>query len=200
MAPPKSIAWNHFDKRGNSLAKCKYCAKIINTSNNTTNMMQHLKLKHALEISKSEKNCDKIIFIEEGASTSSAASISKESSGKELASKMCSGVKFQRSRQPSLLDVMSNVTDYKEGGEKHSKLTLSIAKMVVIDNLPFRFVEGVGLKKFVKNNFPLYKIPTRNTIKSHIDNLFEEENTKFKEFIKDCNHICLTTEYGQILK
>lgn len=52
MAPIKSKAWKYFIKEKNNLVVCNFCKKKLKFSNNTSNMFQHLKLKHAAEVDK----------------------------------------------------------------------------------------------------------------------------------------------------
>lgn len=49
MAPIRSGVWKHFSKENATNVKCRLCCKFIKTSKNTSNMMQHLKLKHPKE-------------------------------------------------------------------------------------------------------------------------------------------------------
>lgn len=97
--------------------------------------------------------------------------------------------------QPLLLKAFCNIQSYSSG-TKNKKITHGIMHMIVKDNLPFTFVEGMfcvhllfyyfilrnltfikgaGFLDFMKENFPLYKVPTRNTIKAEIDKLYEVE-------------------------
>lgn len=52
MAPLKSKAWKYFVKEKNNMVVCNFCKKKLKFSNNTSNMFQHLKLKHAAEVDK----------------------------------------------------------------------------------------------------------------------------------------------------
>jgi len=61
------------------------------------------------------------------------------------------------------------------------------------DNLPFSIVEGEGFKHFVSVACPLYKIPTRNTIKTEIDLKYEHLALKFKDRLKN-KDISLTAD------
>lgn len=88
----------------------------------------------------------------------------------------CSGLKIYR-----LLRITSNF--FAAGGSKNLKLTQAIVKMIIIDNLPISFVEG--FKNLMKEHSPLYKVSTRNTIKAHIDSLYEAEVKKFVDFLKN---------------
>ncbi|KAH8307007.1 hypothetical protein KR044_003176 [Drosophila immigrans] len=49
MAPLRSGVWKYFSKNDESNVQCNICYKVLKCSNNTTNMMQHLKLKHGKE-------------------------------------------------------------------------------------------------------------------------------------------------------
>lgn len=70
MAPPKSSAWQYFDKVADTKnAKCRSCFKVVCTSGNTTNLVTHLRqchqalyqrFKNMSEQSKSNKATDKV--------------------------------------------------------------------------------------------------------------------------------------------
>lgn len=66
--------------------------------------------------------------------------------------------------------------------------------MIVIDNLPFSFVEGEGFKNLMHVHSPHYQVPSRKTVKAHIDKLYDEEFQKFKTFIGDVPHLTVTTD------
>lgn len=55
-------------------------------------------------------------------------------------------------------------------------------------------IAGKGFLNFMKQHFPLYKVPTRNTIKSNIDKMYNIESKKFKNCISSVQHMCLTTD------
>ncbi|XP_025192186.1 zinc finger BED domain-containing protein 6-like [Melanaphis sacchari] len=52
------------------------------------------------------------------------------------------------------------------GGQKHIKITEAIVYFICKDNQPFSVVDDIGFKKLMKEVAPLYKVPTRNTIKA----------------------------------
>ncbi|KAL5237014.1 hypothetical protein ACI65C_004424 [Semiaphis heraclei] len=54
------------------------------------------------------------------------------------------------------------------GGQKHIKITEAIIYFICKDNQPFSVVEDIEFKKLMKEVAPLYKVPTRNTIKARI--------------------------------
>ncbi|KAL4587636.1 hypothetical protein LXL04_000508 [Taraxacum kok-saghyz] len=71
----------------------------------------------------------------------------------------------------------------------------ALAYMIVVDELPFRFVEGAGFKHYNSVSQPLFKIPCRSTTTLDVYALFEEEKEKIGAFIKkNKGRICLTTD------
>lgn len=44
--PPISDVWRYFDKINKIEAKCKLCLKTLKTGGGTTNLKNHLKMKH----------------------------------------------------------------------------------------------------------------------------------------------------------
>lgn len=81
-----------------------------------------------------------------------------------------------------------------DGEVKNKKLTQAVVEMIIMDNLPFSFVEGKGFKNLIKQHSPLYVVPTRNTMKAHIDRLYETEIQQFKDFLSDVSYLTLTTD------
>jgi len=51
----------------------------------------------------------------------------------------------------------------------------ALCRMVIIDELPFRFVEKEGFKQFMKVAQPCFHIPSRTTVTRDCFDLFDEE-------------------------
>ena len=67
--------------------------------------------------------------------------------------------------------------------------------MVIHDELPFKFVEGVGFKKILFAACPHFKLPYRWTISRDCYNLFVSERGELKNFMRlHCQKISLTTD------
>ena len=67
-------------------------------------------------------------------------------------------------------------------------------KMIVIDELPFRFVEQEGFKLFYGTACPKFDPPSRITIARDIISLCNEENKTLKSyFVKNSQRVSLTT-------
>ena len=70
----------------------------------------------------------------------------------------------------------------------------ALAEMIVLDELPFRFVEGEGFKRFCAVLQPKFKnIPSRVTIARDIVGIFNNERDNLRKVWKG-RRICLTTD------
>ncbi|KAJ9547340.1 hypothetical protein OSB04_019883 [Centaurea solstitialis] len=56
----------------------------------------------------------------------------------------------------------------------------ALTRMVIIDELSFKFVEGRGFKKFVEESCPMFKIPSRWTINRDVYGMFFQERSNLK--------------------
>ncbi|KAL4619863.1 hypothetical protein ACB092_06G111500 [Castanea dentata] len=72
----------------------------------------------------------------------------------------------------------------------------ALAEMIVIDELPFRCVEGYGFKKYVTTLQPklrLKDIPSRQTVARDVIGIYNSEREKLRKSLKGCR-VCLTTD------
>ena len=90
-------------------------------------------------------------------------------------------------------------------GSESSKLTCwnfdqeatrnALVRMIIKDELPFRFVEGDGFKEFVQLGVPQFKIPSRYTIARDCFSLYVEEKKKLRALLtSQCQRVSLTTD------
>ncbi|XP_071914073.1 zinc finger BED domain-containing protein RICESLEEPER 2-like [Coffea arabica] len=71
----------------------------------------------------------------------------------------------------------------------------SLAYMVIVDELPFKHVEGRGFQYMMRTACPSFKIPSRWTISRDCYRLYLDEKTKLKQLLKNnSGRICLTTD------
>ncbi|KAF7113208.1 hypothetical protein RHSIM_RhsimUnG0150000 [Rhododendron simsii] len=85
------------------------------------------------------------------------------------------------------VDVVTSVFSFNE-------CKRALAEMVIIDELPFRFVEGIGFRKFCKVMQPKFEpVPSRQTITREVVAIKDYEREKLKKLLKG-RRICLTTD------
>lgn len=97
-------------------------------------------------------------------------------------------------RQPTITKAIKTVQSYSDGGTKNLQITNAIAKFIYKDNVPFSTVEGEGFKNLIKELNPLYKLPTRNTIKNLIDKKYDTQAAVFREKISSISYVSITTD------
>ncbi|GKA94343.1 zinc finger BED domain-containing protein RICESLEEPER 2-like protein [Tanacetum coccineum] len=77
--------------------------------------------------------------------------------------------------------------------QKESKKAL--AHMVIVDELPFCFVEREGFRHYSKINQPLFDVPCRGTTTQDCYKLYDDEKNKLLNVIqKNIGRVCLTTD------
>ncbi|XP_070049406.1 uncharacterized protein [Nicotiana tomentosiformis] len=69
----------------------------------------------------------------------------------------------------------------------------ALCRMVIIDELPFSFVEKEGYMNFMKVAQYFFRIPSRRTVTRDCFDLFNEEKRKLMKLFKD-QRVCLTTD------
>lgn len=71
----------------------------------------------------------------------------------------------------------------------------ALSRMIIIDELPFKFVEGEGFRYFMSVVQPRFTIPGRITVARDCWNLYVNEKNKLKSLLSHPNQsVCLTTD------
>ncbi|XP_019179046.1 PREDICTED: zinc finger BED domain-containing protein RICESLEEPER 2-like [Ipomoea nil] len=71
----------------------------------------------------------------------------------------------------------------------------ALAEMIILDELPFRIVEGQGFRKFVFVCCPRFKIPSTWTISRDIFKIFSDERLNLKKFFRtSTQRVSITTD------
>jgi len=78
-------------------------------------------------------------------------------------------------------------------GYDYDECRKALVKMVIIDELPFNFVEGKGLILFSRTLQPRFDIPSRFTVMRDCLKLYIEEKERLKRALKG-QRLCLTTD------
>jgi len=77
-----------------------------------------------------------------------------------------------------------NVGSLKAIGYNYDECRQALAKMVIIDELPFNFVEGREFKLFARTMQPRFDIPSRFTIMRDCLKLYVEEKDRLRTALR----------------
>ena len=86
-----------------------------------------------------------------------------------------------------------SVGTFKAIGYDYDECRQALVKMVIIDELPFNFMEGKGFRLFSKTVKPKFDIPSRFTVMGDCLKLYVEEKERLKRALKG-QRLCLTTD------
>lgn len=118
----------------------------------------------------------------------------------------CKKAPFNLDRKQSILDFESRTKVNTDGSVEtvnvpklwrfnHDEIRKALAKMLIIDELPFAFVEHEGFRMFCKVAIPDFVPPSRTTITRDCHGLFIEQRKKLKSFFQNLSsRVCLTTD------
>ncbi|XP_011880238.1 PREDICTED: zinc finger BED domain-containing protein 1-like [Vollenhovia emeryi] len=115
-------------------------------------------------------------------------------SGHSQSETSVSSLPVVKRRQPTLDLSFKNQKSFHDGGTKAAEFTNNLIFMIAKDNLPLATVEKEGFKTFMKVVAPLYKIPSRKTMTSLIEEKYEFLSSMIKTQISDITNLCLTTD------
>ena len=67
--------------------------------------------------------------------------------------------------------------------------------MLIVDELPFKFMQREGFKKFLAATCPRFKLPSRWTLTRDCYDVYINERQSLKKFFKDhCQRVSITTD------
>lgn len=99
----------------------------------------------------------------------------------------------KKTAQPNVDDFINNIKSITtKDGAKSKKITEAITNFIIMDNKPFSTVEGKGFRQLMKEVCPLYNVPSRETIKTRVDEKYETLSNLFKMYIKNSESYCIT--------
>lgn len=165
----RSGVWLHmteyFDKDGNRRCKCNYCPQTYAASS---------------------KSCGtSTLWSHVRGCQSNPANISSSQTQLTLQS---NNDDEDIPSQESKVSLVPWKFDQQEGRK-------ALASMIIIDELPFRFVEGIGFKKYMRVCQPAHVIPSRSTVTRDCLLLYRDEKEKLRVQMKhEAHRVCLTTD------
>jgi hypothetical protein len=178
--PPKSKkskstskVWEHFTKLEEGdpkdpKSKCNYCGSLFSChpkSHSTSSMLQHIKRSYKKFLGRFDKLQSKLSF--------------------EAKREGQVGVGVGEGSCGNLVIAKYNA----------SKIRVVISKIIIVDELPFRFVEGGGFQEFMKTVKPRFLILSRYTVMRDCVKLFMSKKKKLRAmFLTTGARVCLTTD------
>ncbi|KAL5770068.1 hypothetical protein ACOSP7_014222 [Xanthoceras sorbifolium] len=104
-------------------------------------------------------------------------------------------VKLRQTQMSSFATKDRNGSSIGLGCFNREETRKALAKMFIVDELSFRFVEKPSFQGFYRAGMPLFDIPSRRTIVRDIMQLYLDEKTfLIKRFRKSKVRVCLTTD------
>ena len=174
MAPKvgvkKSPAWTYFENQG-EWNICLLCKIRVKRFNNTSNMLNHLKLKHPFEYQDM-----------------------MTAPGEEKPKHLVTSVS-DSSIQSSPAETLDRTVTYKNGSSRKTLLDRDLLLLIVQDLQPLSIVEDKGFRQFISDLDPKYQLPCRREIASNLlPTLYEETKSQLFRELCDANAIALTTD------
>lgn len=87
-------------------------------------------------------------------------------------SKSSSSRSFQKS-QLTIEETFQRVASYSEGGIRYETFIKHLLYFICVDNRPFHIVHGKGFQRLMKILAPNIKVPSEDTLKRRLDDLYD---------------------------
>ncbi|PPR83593.1 hypothetical protein GOBAR_AA37119 [Gossypium barbadense] len=95
----------------------------------------------------------------------------------------------------SFVKVRQETTDLSTWVFDKDAVRKALVRMIIVDELPFKIVEGEGFKYYLSIACPRFSLPSRWTISRDCLDLFNSMKSVMKNcFEKDISRVCLTTD------
>lgn len=198
----RSEVWNHFSEIDHNKAKCGYCSQIISAKGGSTgNLTRHMRLKHVGIAIYQARDCTRSRSParennQSGPSTSHSDNNQPGPGTSHSTDEQNTNIPTSSKMQKKQSAINEYLTSTKPVSINKSKqFDEQLVKMIVKEYHPFRIVEDVEFKKFVKLLCPGYNLPSRKTIStSLIPKLFISTKEKVQDKIKEAFAVCITTD------
>lgn len=186
--PKTSLVWHFFErfKEGDrEKTKCKICSHSAFYHKNTTNLKDHLKRKHPLQLTEHEQEIrpQEINSNQTNSSPPIAPQPSEGNGEVPIAPPPTKRPRQLRLYAASSKEVNRDV--YDQG----------LVRMMVTDYQPLSMVENKGFNEFVKLLAPNYDLPSRKTVTEKLlPNEHQRVHKSLEEMIDSVSHLSITSD------
>lgn len=97
-------------------------------------------------------------------------------------------------RHKTITQSFSSVKSHAFGGRKYTKITNAILFMICHDYQPVNIVENEGFIELMHTVCDFYKLPSRKTVATLIDNKYNVLAAMLKEKIREAHSLTLTCD------
>ncbi|XP_071052451.1 zinc finger BED domain-containing protein 4-like [Onthophagus taurus] len=158
-------------------AKCKQCGKSFSRKGGgTTSLKLHLKSQHS-------DKYEELLLLEKG-----------NQQNKPQTAKQVTPLQ-ECKKQLTLKDSFKNKGAWDESNTKQKEIDKLVAEMIVLQNLPFNFVEGVGFQRLVQAALPRYNLRGRQYFTNLLCNdIYNKMKLKILDLLKQFEKLSFTTD------
>ncbi|CAF4890606.1 unnamed protein product [Pieris macdunnoughi] len=154
MAPKKSVAWDHFEDKGNDKAQCRYCKIDISYKSSVSNLTKHIYRKHGtIQLVPRQGVSAAAGMTERQAAASVTDAVTQLQGNPVSVSYPNAAPILSRNLMTSYL--RQDCAKIKKDIDRH------ILNLFVYDLQPFSIVEDRGFRELIAFAFPNYILPTK---------------------------------------
>ncbi|XP_018396942.1 PREDICTED: zinc finger BED domain-containing protein 1-like [Cyphomyrmex costatus] len=179
----KSLVWKIFTKnKDGSFAKCNICKNEYRTSGNTSNLLDHCKRKHKLQLDRLRKQND--------------VETTSESDADDCDDPVAGPSTTVKRRKVTIKNYMTKqYVPYDKNSDRKIKLDQLLVEYVAHDLEPFRIVERKYFQRFIHELDNKYELPSRTQLKDVLlPKLYNQMKAILVKILSTVNHISITTD------
>ncbi|XP_003241803.1 zinc finger BED domain-containing protein 1-like [Acyrthosiphon pisum] len=124
----------------------------------------------------------------------SCSSGSSSSSLGSAASASAYSLNSQKLKQPKIVESLSDIRSYEQGGSKTIAITDALIYMLAKDNLPLSTTEKPGFVHFMRKAAPMYKVPSRKIVTKLVQSKYEVLSSLVKSKLSNIEYITITAD------
>ena len=113
----------------------------------------------------------------------------------------CKKYPYRRDKGQTTLSYQSKKKGEGEGGNERvlrkfsvERLRMALARMIIVDELPFRFVEHSGFIDFMAEVEPRFEVPSRVIVARDCLRVYIREKESLRKVLMVGQRVCLTTD------